>query len=91
MNYDTILLEIKNHVAILTLNQPKVLNAISPEMLLEIKMPLHLLNSQGKKSGVSWLRGPDADSVPGPILAKRNRTKNHCLGKSIWRTGRRCF
>jgi len=36
MNYQTVLMEKKDNIALLTLNRPEKLNAISPEMTLEI-------------------------------------------------------
>lgn len=43
MDYQRILLELKDNVAILTLNHPEALNAISPQMNLEIKDALKRL------------------------------------------------
>jgi len=58
MGYEHILVEIDAPIATLTLNRPKVLNALSPDLILELTTALSELDADGNVRAVVLTGGP---------------------------------
>ncbi|HBZ18288.1 MAG TPA: enoyl-CoA hydratase, partial [Betaproteobacteria bacterium] len=43
MNYENILVEKRGNVALITLNRPKALNALSPDLMRELSLAVDVL------------------------------------------------
>ncbi|XOV88048.1 MAG: enoyl-CoA hydratase-related protein [Pseudomonadota bacterium] len=76
MNYQNIRLEIDNNLAIVTLNAPQVLNALSPTMVNELSLAIDeavagsrclLLTGEGRAFCAGANLQPDSGEVPAPL------------------------
>ena len=54
---DLILRTDENGIAILTLNRPEALNALSPNLFIELREHLETINTQSEETGCVILRG----------------------------------
>ena len=54
---DLILRTDENGIAILTLNRPEALNALSPNLFMELREHLEIINAQSEQTGCVIFRG----------------------------------
>jgi 2-(1,2-epoxy-1,2-dihydrophenyl)acetyl-CoA isomerase len=74
MTYETLLYEVDQNVATITLNRPAVLNAISPRMIEELQMVLNTVGNEDKVRAVV-LTGAGRGFCSGADLKGRQRVK----------------
>lgn len=86
MGYDHIQVEIDAPIATITLNRPKVLNALSPDLLREVNVALVELDADEKVRAVVLTGGPRVFAAGADIGDMADRTAVEQLGRD--RTGR---
>src|SRR5579864_8269340 len=74
MGYDHILVEIEAPIATITLNRPKVLNALSPELVREVTTALAELDSDDGVRAVVLTGGPRVFAAGADISDMADRT-----------------
>jgi 2-(1,2-epoxy-1,2-dihydrophenyl)acetyl-CoA isomerase len=74
MSYETLLYEVEEGVATITLNRPAVLNAISPQMLEELQAAMHTVRDNASVRAVV-LTGAGRGFCSGADLKARQRVK----------------
>ena len=81
MNYRRIILEFKDDTAILTLNHPEVLNAISSRMIMELKDALDHIQDPGNDARCLLITGAGRGFCAGANLKDPDRDKRSELGE----------
>src|SRR5579864_6884931 len=74
MGYDHILVEIEAPIATITLNRPKVLNALSPELVLEVSTVLAELDADDSVRAIVLTGGPRVFAAGADISDMADRT-----------------
>lgn len=69
MSYETILLEIKDRVGLITLNRPQALNALNAQIVSELNQALDSLEAN-PQIGCIVLTGSKKASPPAPTSRK---------------------
>src|SRR5258706_16399420 len=77
--YEHILVEIEAPIATVTLNRPKVLNALSPELISEVNVALGELDAAENGRAVVLTGGPKVFPAGADISAMADRTAAHQL------------
>src|SRR5258705_10926653 len=72
--YEHILVEIEAPIATVTLNRPKVLNALSPELISEVNVALGELDAAENVRAVQLTGGPKASAAGADISDIADRT-----------------
>ena len=86
MGYEHILVEIEAPIAIVTLNRPKVLNALSPDLIGEVNAALGALDADETVRAVVLTGGPRVFAAGADIGDMADRTAVEQLGRD--QTGR---
>src|ERR1700730_1638040 len=86
VGYEHILVEIEAPIATITLNRPKVLNALSPELIREVNAALAELDADEKVRAVVLTGGPRVFAAGADIGDMADRTAVEQLGRD--QTGR---
>jgi enoyl-CoA hydratase len=79
MGYEFISLEIEPPIATVTLNRPKVLNALSPDLVREINEALHELDPDDRVRAVVITGGPKVFAAGADIADMADRTASEQL------------
>jgi enoyl-CoA hydratase len=74
MGYEHILVEVEAPIAIVTLNRPKVLNALSPELVREVNATLGELDADDRVHAVVLTGGPRVFAAGADIADMADRT-----------------
>src|SRR6266571_7133433 len=74
MGYEHILLELEPPIATLTLNRPKVLNALSPDLIRELTTALAEIDADEKVRAVVLTGGPRVFAAGADISDMADRT-----------------
>jgi enoyl-CoA hydratase len=74
MGYEHILVEVEAPIAIVTLNRPKVLNALSPELVREVNAALGELDADDRVHAVVLTGGPRVFAAGADIADMADRT-----------------
>lgn len=86
MGYEHILVDIEAPIATVTLNRPKVLNALSPEVIHEVTSALSVLDADQSIRAVVLTGGPKVFAAGADISDMADRTAVDQLGRD--QTGR---
>src|SRR6266545_605074 len=74
MGYEHILVDVEPPIATVTLNRPKVLNALSPELIREVNEALHELDADDRVKAVVLTGGPKVFAAGADIGDMAERT-----------------
>jgi enoyl-CoA hydratase/carnithine racemase len=74
MGYENILVDVEAPIATITLNRPKVLNALSPDLIREVNEALGDLDADAKVRAVVLTGGPRVFAAGADISDMADRT-----------------
>src|SRR5260370_18607977 len=74
VGYEFITVDVEPPIATVTLNRPKVLNALSPELIAEVSQALRELDADERVRAVVLTGGPKAFAAGADIGAMADRT-----------------
>ena len=80
MNYETLLCEVKDQVAKVTLNRPEVLNALNSKVFNELEHAFMSLAGDAARAG-DTADGRGREGVRGGSRYQRNQSTGHCDGR----------
>ncbi len=85
--YETITSEVEGHVAVVTLNRPKVLNALNALMVGELRRALAALDADAEVRAVIITGAGERAFAAGADIAELNALPNAVQGAALARTG----